>query len=57
MAVEPHIAASIKEGLAERGHEVEEREMTSGLGIILIQGDGTLQGGADPRREGLAVGR
>ena len=57
VAVEPHIAPAIREGLAERGHEVEEREMISGLHIILIQGDGTLQGGADPRREGLAVGR
>ena len=57
VAVEPHIAPAIKEGLAERGHEVEEREMTSGLGIILIRGDGMFQGGADPRREGLAIGR
>ena len=57
VALESHIAPAISEGLAARGHEIEEREMTSGLGIILIQGDGTLQGGADPRREGLAVGR
>ena len=52
------------EGLASaleaRGHEVNIRDMNSGLhAIVASHGDGdTLyQGGADPRREGLAIGR
>ncbi len=37
------------------GHKVQIRELNSGLhGIQLI--DGALIGGADPRREGVAVG-
>jgi len=57
VAVEPHVAPAIIEGLQNLGHQVEEKRMTSGLHIILIAGDGTLQGGADPRREGMALGR
>ena len=34
------------------GHEVKVRGMTSGLHIIRRLSDGTLEGGADPRREG-----
>ncbi len=41
--------------LKEQGYEVSERAMTSGLHMIAI-GDGVLRGGADPRREGAAVG-
>jgi gamma-glutamyltranspeptidase / glutathione hydrolase len=37
-----------------RGHEVTSPEMTSGLHIIVRRADGTLEGGADPRREGVA---
>jgi gamma-glutamyltranspeptidase/glutathione hydrolase len=47
------------EALRARGHEVREIEMTSGLqGIVRIR-DGRGQrwaGGADPRREGVALG-
>ncbi len=39
-----------------RGHEVVSPEMTSGLHIIVRRADGTLEGGADPRREGVARG-
>jgi gamma-glutamyltranspeptidase / glutathione hydrolase len=39
-----------------RGHEVTTPEMTSGLHIIMRRADGTLEGGADPRREGVAKG-
>jgi gamma-glutamyltranspeptidase / glutathione hydrolase len=39
-----------------RGHEVATPEMTSGLHIIKRRADGRLEGGADPRREGVAAG-
>jgi gamma-glutamyltranspeptidase/glutathione hydrolase len=42
--------------LSRFGHKVEEATMTSGLHIIRIDPDGTLEGGADPRREGAALG-
>ncbi|WP_346798444.1 gamma-glutamyltransferase [Halomonas sp. Bachu 37] len=42
--------------LQERGHEVSERELTSGLQALVRQEDGTLRGGADPRREGVVMG-
>ncbi|GMG81253.1 gamma-glutamyltransferase [Paralimibaculum aggregatum] len=41
--------------LGALGHRVETAEMTSGLHILRIGADG-LEGGADPRREGLAAG-
>lgn len=41
--------------LAARGHELEATGMTSGLHAILIR-DGRLLGGADRRREGVALG-
>ncbi|MEM6943966.1 MAG: gamma-glutamyltransferase family protein [Pseudomonadota bacterium] len=47
---------SVGAALATIGHAVEEKEMTSGLHIIRIGDDGLLEGGADPRREGVALG-
>lgn len=44
------------EALRERGHTVSERELTSGLQAIMRLNDGTLFGGADPRREGVVMG-
>ncbi|WP_350359335.1 gamma-glutamyltransferase [Vreelandella sp. SM1641] len=44
------------ESLRERGHTVSERELTSGLQAIRRLNDGTLFGGADPRREGVMMG-
>jgi len=38
------------------GHDVSERELTSGLQAIMRQPDGSLFGGADPRREGIVMG-
>lgn len=47
-------AAALAEGLAAIGYETNTRGLTSGLHLIAI-GD-RLQGGADPRREGIALG-
>ena len=47
--------ASIEADLASRGHEIRQRELTSGLHAIAVTEDG-LEGGADPRREGVALG-
>jgi gamma-glutamyltranspeptidase/glutathione hydrolase len=43
-------------GLALLGHKVARPAMTSGLHVI-AKGNGVLRGGADPRREGTALGR
>lgn len=49
-------AAELKEGLEQRGHMVKVADTPSGLhGITRINGE--LAGGADPRREGTALGR
>ncbi len=47
-------AADLEQALTEMGYEVSVRDLNSGLHAIAI-GDG-LQGGADPRREGIALG-
>ena len=47
-------ATDLEGALTEAGFEVNVRDLTSGLHIIAV-GDG-LQGGADPRREGIALG-
>lgn len=47
-------AANLQEPLGQMGFEVSVRDLNSGLHAIEI-GDG-LQGGADPRREGIALG-
>ena len=46
--------ADLAAGLAGLGFEVGTRALTSGLHIIAIGDD--LRGGADPRREGIALG-
>jgi gamma-glutamyltranspeptidase/glutathione hydrolase len=45
----------LAEGLAAMGHQVRRIPMTSGQHIIAVTPDG-LEGGADPRREGVALG-
>jgi len=47
-------AVVLSEGLGDIGYETETRALTSGLHLIEI-GD-RLRGGADPRREGIALG-
>jgi len=54
------IAAAVVEQLRARGHEVREVPMTSGIqGIVRLRppdGRSAWAGGADPRREGVALG-
>jgi gamma-glutamyltranspeptidase / glutathione hydrolase len=49
-------AADLKDALIALGHEVRVRDLNSGLHAIQIRPDGTLLGGADPRREGVVLG-
>jgi len=48
-------AESLAPALTEMGYDVEARDLNSGLHGIEITTEG-LEGGADPRREGLAIG-
>ena len=49
-------AADLKEALEKKGHEIKIRELNSGLHGILVTPEG-LVGGADSRREGIAMGQ
>ncbi|WP_022708138.1 gamma-glutamyltransferase [Paracoccus zeaxanthinifaciens] len=55
MDVEPGLPTDLTEALTGMGFELNEGDLTSGLQGIVITPDG-LQGGADPRREGIAIG-
>jgi gamma-glutamyltranspeptidase/glutathione hydrolase len=48
-------ALDMRQSLEARGHQVEERELRSGLNIVQIK-DGTMIGASDPRRDGIALG-
>ena len=56
VTVEPGLSTHIVEGFEALGYKVKTKQMTSGLNIIQITSAGTLIGGSDPRREGLATG-
>jgi gamma-glutamyltranspeptidase/glutathione hydrolase len=51
---------ALKQALKDKGHALSEIDMTSGIQAIVLtrdaQGKVSLSGGADPRREGEAVG-
>ena len=53
-------STALKQTLKDKGHALSEIEMTSGVQAIVrtrdAQGKVTLSGGADPRREGEALG-
>lgn len=49
-------AEKLKADLEKRGHEVSVRAMVSGLHGVRVRGKNQLEGGADPRREGVALG-
>jgi len=49
-------AEDLAPALEALGYEVKTRDLNSGLHAIAISADG-LQGGADPRREGIALGK
>ena len=53
-------SAQLKAALKDRGHALSEIDMTSGVQAIIrtrdAQGKVLLSGGADPRREGEALG-
>jgi len=42
--------------LAALGHTIETDFLTSGTHVIVRRPDGMIEGGADPRREGVALG-
>jgi gamma-glutamyltranspeptidase/glutathione hydrolase len=49
-------AASQADALKANGHEVEVAPLASGLGFLMRRNDGWI-GAADPRRDGVALGR
>ena len=49
-------AETLAADLTAMGHKTRIRDLNSGLAAIRIHGDGKLEGAADPRREGFALG-
>ncbi|HKW78696.1 MAG TPA: gamma-glutamyltransferase family protein, partial [Candidatus Limnocylindria bacterium] len=60
LGVESRVRADVREELGRRGHDVHDypdfTPAASGVCAITVDERGTLAGGADPRRESLAVG-
>ncbi len=50
-------ATALVPGLQALGYRVEVTDLNSGLAAIAIGADGGIEGAADPRREGVALGR
>ncbi len=48
-------ALDLRDALEALGHEVDERELRSGLNIVQFK-DGEMIGASDPRRDGIALG-
>lgn len=48
-------SAAMQEGLEKRGYSLQERDLTSGIQMLLVTPQGIL-GGADQRREGWVAG-
>lgn len=54
-SIESGFDAELLEGLRAVGHQIRgEQGENSGIHIIRLNADGTLEGGADPRRDGVA---
>lgn len=49
-------AEKLTPALEKMGYKVNSRALTSGLHAIVLDGN-TLRGGADPRREGVVIGK
>jgi gamma-glutamyltranspeptidase/glutathione hydrolase len=58
LLVESGISAPARAGLTRRGHSVSEAVGAFGgfQGIMIDRAGGTLMGGSDPRKDGLAIG-
>lgn len=58
ISVEPSIPETVREQLRQKGHRVEEDAHGYGgyQGILIDWENGTLQGGSEPRKDGLALG-
>jgi len=50
------VMMAFESNLASRGNEVKARDLNSGIHVIKVL-PSQLIGGADPRREGIALGR
>ena len=48
-------ALDLRDALEDLGHEVDERQLKSGLNIVQFK-DGVMIGASDPRRDGIALG-
>jgi len=53
---EDRFGPDMADAMRARGYEVKTAAMNSGLHVIRVHPDGRLEGGADPRREGMAMG-
>jgi gamma-glutamyltranspeptidase / glutathione hydrolase len=58
LAVEPPISNDVRDNLKSRGHNVIDSDGPHGGGqaIVIDWEKGTLQGGSDPRKDGMAAG-